>query len=505
MEKCTIVRTHTVSFQGLKVLLVNVEIQMLSGEPGIHIVGLPDKTIGESKERIRAALASIGLNILAKRFIINLSPADVKKEGSHYDLPIAMGLMVYLGVIHQGDISDKIVIGELGLNGDIRRINGVLIAALEAQRKNLNLICPMVNGSEAALISEIDVMAPSSLSSFLSHIKGVQLLLKPKANNKITNLKVPKIDMADIKGQTLGKRALEIAAAGRHNLLFCGPPGAGKSLLASQIPFLLPSMNINESLETTMIYSISGLLPVGELITDRPYRNPHHSASLVSLVGGGANARPGEISLANNGVLFLDELPEFPKSVLEALRQPLENRNILVSRARYHHTYPADIQLIAAMNPCPCGYFGIAGKECKRVVRCAEDYQKKISGPIFDRIDIYAELENLSIKEISSEKKGESSADVKKRITQAWKIQNERYKSNLVNSNAPDSMFQENVNLSNQGKAFLYKAAEKLYFSARGYMRILRVARTIADLERSKEVKAIHISEVLSFRRAKIT
>ena len=501
---------NTVTFMGVQVALVDVEVQMSSGIPAFHIVGLPDKTIAESRERIRSALYAIGISLPPKRFVINLSPADIQKEGNHYDLPIIMGVMAQIGAINNHDLMGIIAMGELSLNGDIRSVQGILPAALEASALKYKFVCPLQCGAEAALATDLEILAPKNLTSLVNHFRGHQILTPPIPSvvNEDKN-KHSQSDMADIKGQRLAKRALEIAAAGRHNLLMSGPPGVGKSLIASQLPDIMPKMTAKEALDVTMIHSIAGVLQDGALLTKRPFRDPHHSSSLPAIVGGGMKARPGEISLAHNGVLFLDELPEFSKQTLEALRQPLENRKITVSRANANYSYMADIQLIAAMNPCVCGYFGTGDRECSKAPKCAEDYQKKISGPIFDRIDLYVDVDSLTVDEITSLKKDESTATVKNRVDNAWEIQQIRYQgvkndknsSIMSNAHADGEILQKTSKISEDALKLLRIATERLSLSARSYTRVIRVARTIADLSASETIETKHMGEALSFRR----
>lgn len=497
-------KINTITFNGLEILDVDLQIQISPGLPTFTIVGLPDKTVAESRERVRAALNSLGLNLPAKRITINLAPADLLKEGSHFDLPVAMALLVGMGIVPQEELSSYIVVGELGLDGSINYINGVLPIAIHANSQSKGLICPVSSGSEAVWAGLKDIIAADSLLSIINHFKGTQIIPFPQA---LKNKEKPHIlDMSDVKGQETAKRALEIAAAGAHNLLMIGPPGSGKSMLASRLTSILPPLCTEEALETSIIHSISGELKEGKISFDRPYRDPHHSASTPSLIGGGRKAQPGEISLAHNGVLFLDELPEFNRPTLEALRQPLENGYISISRVSAHSNYPAKFQLIAAMNPCRCGNLGNSNLECSRAPKCAEEYQAKISGPLMDRIDMQIEVPAVNPWDIADVKKGESSVEILKRVIKAREIQKKRFENfgikNLrTNSELKGDLLEKATDLNNDAKELLITVANKMNLSARAYHRILRVARTIADLQNEIKVINIHIAEAISYRR----
>lgn len=497
-------KINTVTFNGLEILDVDLQIQISSGLPSFTIVGLPDKTVAESRERVRAALNSLGLNIPAKRITINLAPADLLKEGSHFDLPVALALLTGMGVIPQEEVNNYISIGELGLDGTINKINGVLPVAINANSKNKGLICPISGGSEAAWSGLKDIIAADSLLSIINHFKGTQLVPFPDALK--TSDKTFNLDLSDVKGQETAKRALEIAAAGAHNLLMVGPPGSGKSMLAARLTSILPPLSAEEALETSIIHSVAGELKDGKISFARPYRAPHHNASTPALIGGGKKASPGEISLAHNGVLFLDELPEFNRATIEALRQPLENGNISISRVSAHSNYPAKFQLIAAMNPCRCGNLGNSNLECSRAPKCAEEYQSKISGPLMDRIDMQIEVPAVSPWDIADVKKGESSAEILKRIIKAREIQKQRFdsfgaKNMRTNSELSGDLLEKATDLDTKAKELLITAANKMNLSARSYHRILRVARTIADLQNEIKVINIHIAEAISYRR----
>lgn len=499
----------TVAFLGVEARPVDVQVHVAGGLPAFNIVGLPDKAVAESRERVRAALSAIGLSLPAKRITINLSPADIPKEGSHYDLPIALGLLAAMDVVPDDCLMGHVVLGELGLDGRIQSVPGVLLASLYASEKDMALICPAETGSEAAWAGQVTVLAPDDLLALINHFKGTQVLSPPKPQFLQQHKKNSQTvsDLKDIKGQEIAKRALEIAAAGGHNLLMVGPPGAGKSMLASRLPGILPPLTAEEALEVSMISSISGELEGGAIKQSRPFRSPHHSASMPALVGGGAKARPGEISLAHHGVLFLDELPEFSRQTLEALRQPLETGKVLVARASAHITYPARVQLIAAMNPCKCGYLDDAGMACNRAPKCAIDYQMKISGPLFDRIDLHVDVPQVSASDLTLPPAADSSADVALRVERARNIQTERYreldKGAGVCSNAQldGKLLEKLVVLEREAQGLMSDAVDKMRLTARGYHRVLRVARTLADMDVQEKVSYPHVAEALNYRR----
>lgn len=496
-------RVNTIAFNGLQTFDVDLQLQITSGMPMFSIVGLPDKTIAESRERVRAALNSLGIELPAKRILINLAPADLLKEGSHFDLPIAVALLAGLGVLPIEDVANYVIVGELGLDGSILPINGVLPVAVHANRINKGLICPELQGSEAVWSGLKDIIAAPSLLALLNHFKGIQQLPQPVA--KKAKSRTSDLDMSEVKGQETAKRALEVAAAGAHNMLMTGTPGAGKSMLAARLTTILPPLTTEEALETCMIHSIAGALKNGEISFDRPFRDPHHSASTPALVGGGRKGIPGEISLAHNGVLFLDELPEFNRATLEALRQPLETGSITISRVNCHSQYPANFQLIAAMNPCRCGYLGQHGQECSRAPKCAEEYQSRISGPLMDRFDIHIQVPPVSPWEMGETPKGETSAQIRQRVIASREIQQERFKRLGVphlhtNSQLKGDLLEEAVALDKDSKELLVNFAAKMKMSARAYNRTLKLARTIADLQNQKNVSKIHIAEALSYR-----
>ena len=500
-----VARVNTVAFQGIEVLDIDVQVRMSSGLPAFTVVGLPDKAVAESRERVRAALGALGLALPPKRIIVNLAPADVLKEGSHFDLPIAMGLLGAMGVLPRDEIAGYTALGELALDGAIAAVAGVLPAAIAASAAGRGLICPAARGGEAAWAGEIEILAPADLLALVNHFKGTQVLSPPEPALAPDDGTYP--DLADIKGQETAKRALEIAAAGGHNLLMIGPPGAGKSMLAARLPGLLPPLDAGEALEVSMVHSVAGLLEGGRLTRRRPFRDPHHSASLPALVGGGVRARPGEVSLAHHGVLFLDELPEFARATLEALRQPIESGRATVARANHHVTYPARFQLVAAMNPCRCGHLDDPAQACSRAPRCAREYQAKISGPLFDRIDLHVDVPAVAAADLSLPPPAENSADIAARVVAARAVQRARYAevegetTIRTNAQADGALLEAVAAPDAAGRALLTEAAETLKLTARGYHRVLRVARTLADLDGAGGVARLHVAEALSYRR----
>ena len=484
---------HTVAFRGLDAVPMAVQAHLSNGLPAMMIVGLADKAVAESKERIRAALSSLGLSLPAKRIAINLAPADVTKEGAHYDLPIAIALLVAMGVISDELVNEAVIIGELSLNGMIAGVAGTLSAALYASAQGKALICAQENGSEARWAGSEKIIASPSLLALIHHLKGSAPLALPDRPTVTDHSPYP--DLADVKGQQTAKRVLEIAAAGRHHLLMIGPPGAGKSMLASRLAGLLPALGPAEALEVTMIHSLGGLLSShgakqGQICIHRPYRDPHHSASMAALIGGGAKAKPGEISLAHHGVLFLDELPEFQRAVLDALRQPLETGEVMIARANHHIHYPAKFQLIAAMNPCRCGYFYDAARACSRVPACGRDYMAKLSGPLLDRFDLVIDVAALPPLQFLQEETPTASAEIAQKVQNATAFAQER----------GDAQAQ----LSQQTRSFIQEVIESLSLTGRGYEKWMRVARTIADLERCRHIEKHHLQEAVVYRKIRL-
>jgi magnesium chelatase family protein len=496
----------TVAFEGIEARAVDVQVQVAPGLPAFTIVGLPDKAVSEARERVRSALIASGLALPARRITVNLAPADLPKEGSHYDLPIALGLMAAIGAIPSDALNGMTVLGELGLDGTIAPVAGVLPAAMGASARDEGLICPAACGSEAAWASpDNEIIAAASLIQLANHFKGTQVLSRPTP--QIREVATSPLDLRDIKGQESAKRALEIAAAGGHHLMMIGAPGAGKSMLAARLPSILPPLSPAELLEISMIASVAGELDGGALTNRRPFRAPHHSASMAALTGGGMRAKPGEISLAHNGVLFLDELPEFDPRVIDALRQPLENGEVAVSRANHRVTYPARFMLVAAMNPCRCGHAYDPGYACKRGRndRCTADYQARISGPLIDRIDLRIEVAAVTAADLILPPPSEGSAEVAARVAAARAIQGKRYAALglpqvRTNAEAPAAILEEVAKPDSSGLTLLRDAAESMRLSARGYHRVLRVARTLADLDHADTVGRLHLAEALSYR-----
>ncbi|MDG2004179.1 MAG: YifB family Mg chelatase-like AAA ATPase [Novosphingobium sp.] len=491
----------TVAYLGLEARSVEVQCQVAPGMPRFGIVGLPDKAVGESRDRVQAALAAMGLALPPKRITINLSPADLPKEGSHYDLPIALALLAAMNVCDAEQLADFVAVGELALDGRIIPSPGVLLAALHASGDEKGLICPAAQGSEARWASGVSVVAAPNLVSLLNHLKGVQVLPPPEPGIAEPADHGP--DLKQVKGQETAKRALEIAAAGGHNLLMIGPPGAGKSLLASCLPGILPELAPSEALEVSMVASVAGTLEGGRISRARPFRAPHHSASIAALTGGGLKVRPGEVSMAHLGVLFLDELPEFQRPVLDSLRQPLETGEVTVARANAHVTFPARVQLIAAMNPCRCGHLDDPALACSRTPRCAADYQSKVSGPLLDRIDLHVEVDPVSASDLALPPAAEGTAEIGARVAKARAVQSGRTEQTGARTNAEldGDALDTYATPDEPGRKLLLQAADAMRLSARGYTRMLRVSRTIADLAGAVNVGRIHVAEALSYRR----
>ena len=494
-------RITTFAFDGIEARPVDVQVQLLGGNPHFSIVGLPDKTVAESRERVRAAFSSMGLALPPKRIIVNLAPADLPKEGSHYDLAIALALLVSIDAIPADALQGMAAIGELSLDSQLQPTYGALPAAIAAEAMDLSLICPEPSGAEAAWAGG-SVLAIKSLMAFINHTAGRAVIGPPPAGAMKKSPPLP--DLKDVKGQEGAKRALEIAAAGGHNLVFCGPPGSGKSMLATRMPGVLPELAPEELLEVSQIQSIAGMLERGELSRRRPYRAPHHSASMAALVGGGARARPGEVSLAHHGVLFLDELPEFNNQVLEALRQPLESGEAVISRANRHVKYPARFQLIAAMNPCRCGG-GPSEANCRKKPRCLQDYQGRLSGPFLDRIDLFCDVPPVTVADLALPPPAEGSREVAARVLAAREVQARRFAglehdARPLNVDLTASQLEEICQPEPAGATLLKQAATQFSLSARAYHRVLKLARTIADLDGADQIARRHLAEALTYR-----
>lgn len=497
----TLAHIYTVAFEGMEAREVDVQVHIAPGIPAFSIVGLADKAVGESRERVRAALSAVGLALPAARITVNLAPADLPKEGSHYDLPIALALLSSMGVLPPSEIEGFTALGELSLDGKITHVAGVLPAALAASEAKRGLICPKASGPEAAWAGEVDIIAAPSIIAIVNHMKDLAVLNPPVP--KLAETPANAADLRDMKGRETAKRALEIAAAGGHNMLMIGPPGSGKSMLAARLPGLLPPLDPREALEVSMVQSLAGALKDGALSRVRPFRDPHHSASMAALIGGGLKVKPGEASLAHLGVLFLDELPEFARPVLDSLRQPLETGSAVIARANAHVRYPARFQLVAAMNPCRCGHLADPSQTCGRAPRCASDYQAKLSGPLIDRIDIHVEVNAVSAADLSLPPPSEDSAQVSARVGNARQQQRERYADAGLRTNAEieGELLDEVAKPDAPGQKLLTQATERMKLTARGYHRVLRVARTIADLNGDASVARPHIAEALSYRR----
>jgi magnesium chelatase family protein len=498
-------RVATMGFEGVEARRVDVEVQAVGGPQALVVVGLADKAVAESRERVRAAFAGLGIALPARRLVVNLAPADLPKEGNHFDLPIALALMTALGLLPPDALDGWAAMGELNLNGEIAPVAGALPAAVAAHAQGLGLICPEPCGPEAAWAGETPLLAPRSLIALVNHFRGVQILAPPRPGPLVEGGVAP--DLRDVKGQENAKRALEIAAAGGHNLLYIGPPGSGKSMLAQRLPGLLPPLSAGELLETSMVWSVAGLIARGALTRERPFRAPHHSASMAALTGGGQRARPGEVSLAHNGVLFLDELPEFALQALDSLRQPLETGEVVVARANAHVRYPARVQLVAAMNPCRCGHGGLGRGACGKAPRCLAAYRGRLSGPLLDRIDLTVEVPAVSPADLALPAPLEGTAEVAARVAAARALARERAEAadpaslpQALNARADGAWLEAIADLDAPARALLCRAAEAGGLTARGWSRTLRLARTIADLDQAGAVRRAHIAEALIYR-----
>lgn len=492
---------------GLDAVPITVEVDIASqGLPSFSIVGLGDKAIEESKERVRAALKNSGADLPPKRITVNLAPADLPKEGPAYDLPIALGILIASEQLPKVDITNAVFLGELSLDGSLRRIWGVLPCAIMARDKKFeHVFVPVDNLDEARIINKVKVYPVNNLRELFDHFARIDKKMAPAKSKKqqFTNIEDENYDFASIRGQESAKRALEIAASGSHNVLMKGPPGAGKTLMARSFATILPKLTFEESLEVTKIYSVANLLSTTEpIITSRPVRNPHHTTSHIGLIGGGNVPRPGEISLAHRGVLFLDEFPEFPRHVLEALRQPMEDGHVTISRASGSVRFPSFFTLVAAANPCPCGFFRDEARNCTCMPGTITRYQKRISGPILDRIDIHITVPAVKVEKLTKEHKAESSATIQKRVQKARDIQLKRFKGLKITSNAEmnNKQLKQFCNLDQQSILLLKQAISKLNLSARAFHRVIKIARTIADLESSEKIKSKHVAEALQYR-----
>lgn len=498
-----VAKSYTVAFEGVEAHQVEVQCAVTPGLPAFAVVGLPDKAVSEARDRVRAALTSLAIALPSKRITINLSPADLPKEGSHFDLPIAMALLAALDIIPKDAAEGTVSLGELSLDGALVPVIGALPAAMSAAERDRTLLCPKASSAEAAWVGAAQVIGALSLADVIRHFTGQSPLPPCEPGEVAADIGLK--DFKDVKGQERAKRALEIAAAGRHHMLMLGSPGSGKSMLAARLPSILPPLSPVEALETSMIHSISGLLDQGGISMQRPFREPHHTASMAAIVGGGRRASPGEISLAHNGVLFLDELPEFSRQVLETLRQPIETGEVMVARANAHVTYPCRFLLIAAANPCKCGYLYDPARACPKVPGCGEDYLGRISGPLMDRIDLRLEVPPVSYQDLDLPADGDSSAQIAKRVAAARALQAQRFADQpKVQSNADmqGNLLEEMTAPNAESRTLLAKAAEKFGLTARGYHRVLRVARTIADLDQCQTVERPHIAEAIGYRLA---
>lgn len=491
----------TVAFEGVEARLVEVQASVSAGMPSFGIVGLPDKAVSEARDRVRAAFNALSIAMPSRRVTVNLSPADLPKEGSHFDLPIALAVLAALDIVPPDELAGVVSLGELALDGRLVAVAGALPAAMAAAEDDRTLICPAPCGAEAAWVASVPVLAPATLKQALDHLTGRAPLARAKPGEVAA---APCLrDLAHVRGQERARRALEIAAAGRHHLLMTGPPGTGKSMLAACLPGIMPPLSPAEALETSMIHSLAGVLADGGISREAPFCEPHHTASMAAIVGGGRGAKPGQISLAHNGVLFLDELPEFSRPVLETLRQPIETGEVVVARANAHVRYPCRFLLVAAANPCRCGQLADAARACAKAPACGSDYMGRISGPLMDRFDLRIEVPAVSVADLERPASAESSAEVAARVRAARAVQADRFADQprmRVNADASGAVLDEIARPDAEGRDLIHRAAERLGLTARGYHRVLRTARTIADLDASPDVRAPHLAEALGYR-----
>ena len=496
-----VARAYTVAFEGVSARTVEVQCAVTPGLPAFAVVGLPDKGVSEARDRVRAALSAMGIALPSKRITVNLSPADLPKEGSHFDLPIALALLAALEIVPPDAVERTTALGELSLDGSLIGVLGALPAAMAAAEEDRTLLCPRASGAEAAWVGACQVIAAASLMEVVHHYTG-QAPITPAEPGEVTGEAGGRC-LRDVKGQERAKRALEIAAAGRHHMLMLGTPGSGKSMLAARIPGILPPLTAGEALETSMIHSLAGLLDEGGISRARPFREPHHTASMAAIVGGGRSAKPGEISLAHNGVLFMDEFPEFPRGVLETLRQPIETGEVMVARANAHVRYPCRFMLVAAANPCKCGYLTDPARACTRAPVCGEDYMGRISGPLMDRFDLRVEVPQVAYTDLDLPASGETSQQVAARVAAARAVQAARFcevEGMHLNADAEGAVLDRIATPDAAGRALLGKVADRFGLTARGYHRVLRVARTIADLDGCDAVISDHVAEAVSYR-----